>query len=356
MPTDTTSTRLGDTHKYSGKLVYLEMGRALAAFIVVLHHADQATAHFSDEARIRLFMWGQYGVDFFFVLSGFIIFHAHRTGAMGLSQARLYAFKRVVRIYVPYLPVALAYMALLLVFQHGPLSERTWGVWSTLTLFPMDKKSTLSVAWTLTYEMIFYSFFLMAFLSRRVLYAASGLWCGYLLLVMLGGLEVSVHPLAMALSNPIILEFFCGALAAMALYKVPARMTGFIFALGMLGLVVVALTWTGQRVYLGPPLALIVLATAKLPYKAPNALSEGLIFLGAASYAIYLVHSPLISIVAEVLQPWDQRAAVFVACVCLGSIAGIAYHMIYEKPALNWVQRMKPGRRHDASHGPRLGL
>lgn len=95
MPTETTAAPPGKTDPHSGKLVYLEIGRALAALIVVLHHADQATAHFSDEARTRYFVWAQYGVDFFFVLSGFIIFHAHRSGAAGFFQARLYAFKRL---------------------------------------------------------------------------------------------------------------------------------------------------------------------------------------------------------------------------------------------------------------------
>ena len=40
------------------KLVLLEVGRAIAALLVVLHHADQATAHFSDVARERILCGG----------------------------------------------------------------------------------------------------------------------------------------------------------------------------------------------------------------------------------------------------------------------------------------------------------
>lgn len=100
----------------SDKLLLLEVGRAIAALLVVLHHADQATAHFSDVPRERFLMWGQYGVDFFFVLSGFIIYHSHRQDAPGVASAKLYLFKRVTRIFVPYLPVAFAWMALLIIF------------------------------------------------------------------------------------------------------------------------------------------------------------------------------------------------------------------------------------------------
>ena len=88
---------LRDMRMQGDKLAFLEVGRAVAALIVVLHHADQATAHFSDIARERLFMWGQYGVDFFFVLSGFIIFYTHRNDGYGRARAQLYAFKWVSR-------------------------------------------------------------------------------------------------------------------------------------------------------------------------------------------------------------------------------------------------------------------
>ena len=117
---------------------------------------------------------------------------------------------------------------------------------------------------------------------------------------------------------------------------------------GVLGLAVVVVNWTGQRVFLGPPMTLIVLAAATMPYRKPNVFTDRLIFLGAASYAIYLVHSPVVSIVAEVLQPLDQRAGVFLACVALGTIGGVFYHVIFEKPALAWVQRFRPRRERNA--------
>lgn len=326
----------------SEKLPLLEIGRAIAAIIVVLHHADQATAYFSDVARPRLFLWGQYGVDFFFVLSGFIIFHANRGDIADPLAARLYVFKRVARIYVPYLPVALFWMVLLLVSQSGTPEDRGWSIWATLTLAPMATTSALSVAWTLTYEMIFYSFFLLAFWSRTLLYATSALWCGYLLWVLAGMGPVLSHPVALTLSNPIILEFFCGSLAAIALPLMPAQMRGPVLVLGILALLAVILTWTGQRVLLGPPLALIVLAAAMIPQVKPHALTRGLIFLGTASYAIYLVHSPVVSILAEVMQSLDRPLIVFVACVLSGTFGGVIHHVAFEKPALLWLQRFRP--------------
>jgi len=329
-----------DIRMQGDKLVFLEVGRAVAALIVVLHHADQATAHFSDIARERLFMWGQYGVDFFFVLSGFIIFYTHRNDGSGLARARLYAFKRASRIYIPYLPVALAYMGLLLVFQHGPLSERPWSLWATFTLLPAEKSSTLTVAWTLTYELIFYAFFLLAFISRRALLAASLIWVVYLLTVLSGHVARPDSAGLSALSNPIILEIFCGALAAWLFVRVPVRMRWGILALGLWGLVI--MFWTGERALLGPPLALIVLAAAMTPYRTPDRVTDALIFLGAASYAIYLVHSPVVSILARVLQPLEQRFVIFCAYVLIGTALGVLYHLLFERPAMRQAQRFRP--------------
>lgn len=336
-----TSTPGSEKYQSHGKkLVFLEVGRAVAALIVVVHHADQATAFFSDVTRDRLFMWGQYGVDFFFVLSGFIIFHTHRSDATGLAKARLYTFKRVSRIYIPYLPVALSYMLLLLVFQEP--GQQSWSLFATLTLLPSETQSALTVAWTLTYEMIFYGFFLLTFVSRRVLLVASLFWCGYLLLVISGHVARPEGAVMAALSDPIILEFFCGAGAAYLFARVPSRMRWGILALGLALLALVIVAWTGERALLGPPLALIALAAAMTPYTIPNRVTNGLIFLGAASYAIYLVHSPVISILARVLQPLETRPLIFAACALIGTALGVLYHIVFEKPALRLAQRFRP--------------
>ncbi len=326
------------------RLVLLEVGRAVAALIVVLHHADQATAHFSDFARARLFMWGQYGVDFFFVLSGFIIFYTHRNDGQGIAPARLYAFKRSVRIYIPYLPVAVAYMGVLLVFQQGSLADQPWSLWATFTLLPSEKSSTLTVAWTLTYELIFYAFFLLAFLSRRTLLAASLIWSVYLLAVLSGHVMRPESATFYILSDPIILEFFCGALGAWLFVRVQPRMRWVILALGvaLLGLVIMFWMTTGERALLGPPLALIALAAAMTPYRIPNRVTDFLVFLGAASYSIYLVHSPVVSILARLLQPLQQRVVIFCACVLIAIALGGMYHLLVEKPTLRLVLRYRP--------------
>ncbi len=203
------------------KLQWLEVGRATAALLVVLHHADQATAHFSADGPPRYFLWAHHGVDFFFVLSGFIIYHVHGDDARTAINALSYAMKRVSRIYVPYLPVACATMLLYVIFENVPPDGRRWNVLSTLTLLPFEKQSVLSVAWTLTYEIIFYAFFLTFYLGRIFVLLLLA-WCSCILAAQLSGIDLQTLPkFASVILNPLVLLFFGGLAAAMAARMMP---------------------------------------------------------------------------------------------------------------------------------------
>jgi peptidoglycan/LPS O-acetylase OafA/YrhL len=88
--------------KYKGgRLLSLQVGRGVAATVVLLHHAAYATGLFVEPLPALLttvFHRGLLGVDFFFVLSGFIILNAHYDDPQAFVAFKLYAFKRIVRI------------------------------------------------------------------------------------------------------------------------------------------------------------------------------------------------------------------------------------------------------------------
>ena len=233
-------------------------------------------------------------------------------------------------------------MALLVLFEDSSATERSWGFWATLTLLPMEKSSTLTVAWTLTYELLFYSLFVLAYLRKELFVAASCAWSGFLVLGLFGVFEQAADPVLFALANTIVLEFFCGVLAAAVLSKIDPKVGWWILLSGVVTLAAVVAFWTGQRALLGVPLALILLACAMFRPKVQSGWLGWSAFLGAASYAIYLVHSPVISVTAELFQSHSSRLVVFMMCVLFGVLAGVIYHLAFEKPAIRWVRRFNP--------------
>src|SRR4051812_34830777 len=90
------------------RLLLLQVGRGLAAIGVAASHARLGTSAFVEPIPgwlMTILEKGFLGVDFFFVLSGFIILNSHFDDDTGPRALKSYIFKRATRIYVPYLPV-----------------------------------------------------------------------------------------------------------------------------------------------------------------------------------------------------------------------------------------------------------
>ncbi|MEL6678662.1 MAG: acyltransferase family protein [Pseudomonadota bacterium] len=68
-----------------------------------------------------------------------------------------------------------------------------------------------------------------------------------------------------------------------------------------------------------------------------------LVFLGDASYAIYLAHVPAMTagsiIIVKLGLTWIPPLPMFLICVAIGTTAGIATHLIVERPAMAAFRR-----------------
>lgn len=265
------------------RLDSLQAGRAIAATAVVVYHtALSATALTQDAlAWARYAELGAHGVDFFFVLSGFIIFRANDGIDRGNDFFQRFLIKRATRIYVPYLPVALALACAYTIFPTVSLGQRQWTWLSTITLLPGT--SALNVAWTLQYEIAFYILMGAFFANRTVMR-----WCFLLLIASLTGGG----------------EFITG----------------------------VAFAWAVRRKWLPAPVFPV---------------HRNLVALGDASYAIYLVHLPVLAVTSRIAV---EAGCGWIATTLIGIItslmAGVTYHRWCEIPALKAVGRVRFKRRH----------
>jgi peptidoglycan/LPS O-acetylase OafA/YrhL len=311
----------------SATIQILQAGRGIAAIAVVIHHASLAARDFGGPfAGQRWLELGYLGVDFFFVLSGFIIYHS----TVGRSKtARSYAAARARRIYIPYLPIGLA---IALIYAFLPAIGGRDGSWSwlaTLTLLPISSPA-LTVAWTLQHEVLFYFVFGVAWFCNRVGLTLA-IW-GIAIILNSAAFHLDAIPLAI-----VNLEFLMGVGVATFLHRRPPPLP---FA------AIPALLWLAigmsreWSILVGASCALLIWRMVGAEATGRLAVPRWLIFLGAASYSIYLVHGPAISIAGRLFA--GSWALVLVGALAAGMAAGIAYFLLVERPLLNATGRFMP--------------
>jgi exopolysaccharide production protein ExoZ len=89
----------------TGNFATIQAGRGLAALSVVLYHLGGWVAqskYWGYDPLGGVFAFGQAGVEYFFVLSGFIMLHVHRRDFGQSSMVPRFLWKRFCRIYPPY--------------------------------------------------------------------------------------------------------------------------------------------------------------------------------------------------------------------------------------------------------------
>ena len=305
----------------------LQAGRALAALMVLGFHLGLAVkAYFGVE--VFLLPWGHAGVDFFFVLSGFIVTRVHAGDVDEPARLGRFLHRRFVRIYPIYWVVFLAaYAGAYRIVKLTPLE-----VVKALSLVPADTAPVISVAWSLQWEVVFYLLFGAFILSRWLGLAAVAAvlaWLPgsaiYLLLFAGGVLCALIDRRGLALRGPLLAcagaLVFAGACVFDTVTGLkPTPVLGVGSCLLLLGLVA---SERQGRVFGAHPL---------------------LQLLGDASYAIYLVHYPLISAGCKLamvlgLQGPVWGAVLYPVLLIAAVGAGVGLHRRVEKPLVARLNR-----------------
>jgi exopolysaccharide production protein ExoZ len=325
-----------------GRNAWLEALRGLAALWVLLHHANQSVAAFKEPLAYRVFFENGYlGVDFFFVLSGFIIAMSSQSLVDRGLGWRNYLKARFIRIYVPYWPVGLILFALYALLPGLSQGERSPGLWTSVTLLPGNAPPALSVAWTLVHEMLFYLVYLLWFFRKSWFWWAMALWTLAISARLLLGWETG-RAMNYVLS-PLNLYFLLGILT----FRLSQRMVlGQWSSIGLLAASFAAIAATSLesdplRGWVGIAFAGAVLAFTS-PWLRGRQIPRLLVTLGGASYALYLVHNPALSVAIRMVKraaPALSAEWVFGVISVASLCVGLAYWWIYERNALKLVRR-----------------
>ena len=329
-----------------GTLYSLQIGRALAALMVVIAHASMATIFLypdMPEHANALLKLGHYGVDYFFVLSGFIIAHAtSKLTTHDVTDAKRYILARLIRIYPPYLPISMMMLAAFMFFPSMSMGDGRSISWlGSILLLPSEATPALIVARTLQHEIVFYVLYgLCYFYLRRpfLIY----LWVVPIFVQML----MAWREPADILMGSINLEFLFG-LSAYHCYQRAwfYKKRYFLFAFGIF-LVSSACYWllhgammANSRLLAGAGFAFVVLGAVYLERHYRFSQFKFLVFLGAASYSIYLIHLAVISLWMRLALPLPSWQVSCSAIIVLSTAVGVIYFLLLEKPLLRAMKR-----------------
>ena len=357
--------------------------RFYLALWVVIHHLSGGARmlepwvrNFPDPVQVFL-RSGFWAVGTFFVLSGFVLARGYASASWDRASLIRYGAARVARIYPVYLVslVIIAPIAYQDLFAAPSASVRgaraamllnytfVWQGW-TGTL-PVQWNTP---AWSLSCELFFYLCFPLVLLLtrctnwRRSLVVA-GAAVSLPVLLRLGGLPDTWKPL-------VHLGDFLLGIASAGVYDALLRFRPNLLGLGSRlylpasALFVVLISaprfverWTPLDVLLRPLNALILLGLALGGGLVARVLSLRLsLLLGKASYAIYILHIPLLwwykrSWVYHLAAPWPVPASViFMAGVV--AVSTLVYKLV-EEPAnrrlrsalVSWLSPPQPSAR-----------
>ncbi len=332
--------------------------RAFAALLVVLFHLGMAVAsprYFGASVFAHPFISGDAGVAFFFVLSGFIITWAHFDDFGNPARLLRYLRKRAVRIYPLYWIVFAA------VFVFASLTPGLWAsvphdlptLLKSVALLPQDPAivggtgaPVLIVAWSLQYEICFYMLMAAAIVSRGL-----GVLAGILLVANSVACELHGGDFPRSFfGNHWVLLFAFGVVLAclrrggvrfprpLAVASVAAAL---LVALGALE----AVRGTGALALdrmlafgVSSGIAMIALVQAEQS-RVLRLESRWLGLLGDSSYALYLIHFPLISLGCKLILfvgfSGVLGAAVAYFPILVGCVAAaVLLHVFLEQPVL----------------------
>lgn len=333
----------------------LQAGRAVAALMVVLYHCCVILNEpkYWNHSWMKYLSFGHSGVEFFFVLSGIVILNAHWADQGHPEALKLYAWKRFRRIYPIYwLVLAFVLPVFQLLPSMGTGSERQPSViFSSLILVHIFESVTiLGVAWTLYHEIMFYTVFAFVILHRVLGFTLLAIWlsCSIYALV-----SPPVNPVLSVYISPLHLLFGFGMIAMLILRSRTVPAPHLLLLLGLTGFIATCVyeSFKGDAVpmaiiYYGFAASLCALGLMELERSGKLAVSKTLIFLGDASYSIYLVHQPALSVLAKIIYPLDLRMRLpliipflFMAAASVG--LGVLVHLFIERPLLKLVRTTK---------------
>lgn len=350
-----------------GRLDCIQVLRGIAALLVVLFHFRHYINDIYPVKDLgdRLFLFGEAGVDLFFVISGFIIVYS--SSNKNKNTFVKFIIKRVFRLY----PLYFVVLSIYLILYHGEEFNLN-NIIKSYFLIPLDYNekgpwfglSTIYTAWTLTYEVYFYVVFSIAILVSHkyravicmmiifvIMILSQNFIYGYNFITPLTSKQ-SLHGVIYNfsfISNPLVFDFILGMIVAY-LYIAYDKLSinnilSTSISLILLSLSVILII-SHATAHVGPlswgMLSAIIVFSVLIISKNTNInYPRSLMYFGEMSYSIYINHVVVKKVAFYYIGPLgffsqdDGGVILFSLIISTLCLSFITYNFI-EKPCVKY--------------------
>jgi peptidoglycan/LPS O-acetylase OafA/YrhL len=271
----------------SNRIVSLDLLRGIAALSVIIFHYTASTSiHLSEYNPLRfLGVYGHYGVEIFFIVSGFVIPYSMNLSSYTITRFGNFLLRRMIRIEVPYLAlvfleVILIYISSLTPWKNG-LTERLDAYNILLHIGHLNeiagKPWLIPVFWTLAIEFQFY--LLIAVVFPLIVHENR-----YYRTITMIALATSGFVFAKSFIVFFHLPYFVVGILAFQYLSGVIKRGEFISSIVVIGIIVFIRFHPFSL--LVTVLTVAVILFFRLDWKWTG-------FLGMISYSLYLIHVPL---------------------------------------------------------------
>lgn len=334
--------------------------RAVAVFLVFLIHSGGGGLRDISEFLNTFVNFGKYGVQMFFVISGFTIFYQLHEGSYTL---RRFLLIRISRISLPYFPI------LLLIFVYINLGGEQFNSWadkfndgkvsienllvhmSYLASFDLKYSNTMiGVEWSLNIEVFFYC--LIGFLLTRGFLKQTPMNLAFWFSIFSG---VAIVFLALGYTNTLdwllihwmpfhygwmfILgggAFFMRKELALRLSASSMNKISNLFVLISLPLIIglVSINTSGliNEIVFSLITAVLIITTrdsAKLSWFLTN---KTVLHFGSISFSFYLIHYVVISLkVSSLVFGVESQLGIFILDLLITIVVSLAWYTLFER-------------------------
>lgn len=341
----------------------LQQARGIAAMAVLAFHLSltlELPRYLGQEVFSGFTRRGNLGVDFFFVLSGFIIAFAHGQDIGHPDRLRNYLTRRFVRLFPVYWLYAGIFCSLVAMgFGTAVTLPDTSGRWiSTALLIRLDNLAfPIAPAWTLVHEVAFYLVFAALIIWGRTGKAVFALWMLACLLLRpdLDYDDMTPWSTYFSLLN---LNFLIGMAAYYGWIHGRPRWIKSAFPAGLAVLIAIYVLESRGVPYKVLQLAyaaafgLLIAGASALESAGqwPSAAATRLLdLIGDASYSIYLTHLAFLGLIAKIMIRFSAHIKLppelIYIVVFLGTVAcGCILHKLVERPLIRACGAYLAGR------------